>query len=93
MFSSELAGRAIKLFDKELLLRRSFLEDFFLPIICLAWLLAAKAGHVSLSTSATSQVLRCTHTTTTEVLCNAPLAGKWAEDWNITIVVNYLVNM
>ena len=58
----------------------------------MAWLLAAKAGHVSLSTSATSQVLRCTHTTT-EVLCSAPLAGEWAEDWNITIVIYNLVDM
>jgi hypothetical protein len=95
MLSSKLAGRAIKLVDKELLLRRCFLEHFFLSIIGLAWLLAAKARHVSLPASATSQVLRCTHTatTTTEVLCSAPLAGEWAEDWNITIVIYNLVDM
>lgn len=93
MFSSKLARRAIKLVDKELLLRGSFLENFSLPIICLAWLLAAKPGHVSLSSSATSQVLRCTHTTTTEVLCSAPLAGEWTEDWNIAIVIYNLVDI
>ena len=91
MFSSELAGRAIKLVDKELLLRGCFLEHFFLSIIGLAWLLAAKAGHVSLPASATSQVLRCTHTA--KVLCSAPLAGEWAEDWNIAIVIYNLVDM
>jgi hypothetical protein len=92
MLSSKLAGRAIKLVDKELLLRGSFLEDFFLPIICLAWLLAAKAGHVSLSTSAASKVLSCPQTTN-EILSSAHLAGEWAEDRDIPVVVYNLVDM
>lgn len=93
MFSSELAGGAIKFVGKELLLRGSSLENFFLFIIGLAGLLT-KARHVSLPTSAASHVLSCSHPT--EVLCSATtanLASEGAEHWDISIVICCLVNI
>ena len=95
MFSGELAGWAIKFVGKELLLRGSSLVHFFLSIIDLAGLLAAKAGHVCLPTITTSQVLSWSHSRA-EVLCSAPtanLAGEWAKDWDIAIIGCSLVNM
>jgi len=94
MFPSELAGGAIEFVGKELLLRGSSLQNFFLFIIGLGGLLA-KAGHVSLSTCPASHVLSCSHSTT-EVLCSATtanLASEWAEYWDIRIVIYSLVNI
>lgn len=93
MFSSELAGGAIEFVGKELLLRGSSLENFFLFIIGLAGLLA-KAGHVSLPTSTASQIL--SNSNSTEVLCcatTANLASERAEYWDIPIVICCLVNI
>ena len=93
MFSSELTGGAIEFVGKELLLRGSSLENFFLFIIGLAGLLA-KAGHVSLPTSTASQIL--SNSNSTEVLCSATtadLASEGAEHWDIPIVICCLVNI